>query len=140
VADAGVAADTIKFFVLDHTVPRDFPDKVAMTIKTICIKDFGTGRPDPDRLMEILQREGLGMKVAVGNLGPPFAEKIVRHVAVVADGKAMMAGFLPAIELVAHDMAIGAGARVVRKITVSLRVIKGVATRTRQHPNEGGKQ
>jgi hypothetical protein len=78
--------------------------------------------------------------IPVGHFGQPFAEEIVRDMTIVARGVTVVAGLLPAVELFAHDVAVHACTRVIGKIAGSLRIIKGISTRSREHADENGKQ
>ena len=62
------------------------------------------------------------MPKAIRCLCVVFPEEIMRGMAVVAGRRGVVAGFLPAIELLAHDMAIGTRARIVAHVRVSLAV------------------
>jgi hypothetical protein len=92
---------------------RNLANEITMTIQAISVKNGCASRPDSDRFFEILQCERLGMVIAVGHLGQPFAEEIVRNMAIVAGGEGVVTGLLPAIQLIAHDMAVYAGTGVV---------------------------
>jgi hypothetical protein len=113
VADTVVAPDAIEFFVIDCTMGGDLADEIAMAIQAIGIQNAGAFRTNPNGLIEILECESLGMVIAVGDFYQPFPEESVRNVTVVANGKAVMAGFLPPVELFAHDVAVHAHVRVV---------------------------
>jgi len=69
-----------------------------------------------------------------------LADEIVRHMAIVARGDRVMTGLLPAIELLAHNVAIGAGARVIRQVGQPIGVEKRVAADTSQHPNKNNQK
>ena len=140
VADTAVASDAVKFLVFHHAMRRNLADEITMTVQAISIEDAGVSLPDSNRFPEILQCERLGVVIAVGHLRQPFAEEIVRHMAVVAGGKAVVAGLLPAFELLAHDVAVYACTRVIGKIAGALRKIKCVSTRSREHSDENRNQ
>ena len=90
--------------------------KFLMTAEAILLQTLGIHRPDPDRVRERLQSELHGMIPAVIRFGDQLGDQAVRRVAIVADRHAVMARPLPGIELIAHDMAVGALVRVVAEI------------------------
>ena len=63
-------------------------------------------RLDLNRLVKILQRERQRMKKPVVGLGDPFADRMMRQVAIVADRHVAMAGILPRVVVVLHHVAI----------------------------------
>ncbi len=104
-----MTADAIKFLISDSTVRRDGADEFTMAIQARCIQHGHIDGPDLNRLVKILESECFGMMITVARLGQPFAGKIVRHMAVAACRECVVARFLPALKLLPHDMAIGAG-------------------------------
>ena len=60
--------------------------------------------------------------------------------AVVADGHVVMARFGPGVEMVLHDMAVGAGGGVVGQIGRPLRVNEGVPADPGRGPDDGAQQ
>jgi hypothetical protein len=103
----------MEFFVIGCTMGCNFADEIAMTVQAIVIQNAGAFRTNPDRLAEILECERFGMMIAVGDFCQPFSEEPVRNVTVVANGKTVMAGFLPTVILFAHNVAIHAYGRVI---------------------------
>src|SRR5688572_8156758 len=69
------------------------------------VDDLAVVRPDPDGLGEILEREALRMPEPVLGLRRVLADEALRDVAVVAGGEAVVARLLPAVVVVAHDVA-----------------------------------
>jgi hypothetical protein len=113
VTDIVVAANTVKFFVINYAVRSDFAYKFSVAIKAVAIQHSGVSGFDPYRLPKIPESECHGMMIAVFGFGQPFSKKIMRHVTVVACGNSVVACFLPAFKLTPHDVAIYAGLRIV---------------------------
>ena len=90
--------------------------EVRMAVQARVLRHAPVPRFDLDRFMEILQREGERMKEAVVCLGDPFAERMVREVAIITRGYMFMTARLPRVIVVVHDVAVGAGGRVIRQI------------------------
>jgi len=111
--DTVMAADTVKFIVIDCSVRGYFPNKLLVAIQAVCIQYRSICRLDTNGLCKIQKCEGNRMMVSIASLGGPFPDEIVRHVAIVANGKGMMAGLLPTVIFAAHDVAIDAGFRIV---------------------------
>lgn len=84
-----------------------------MTINTRSLSHRTIAGFDLDRLMEIFHRECQGVKETVVRLGNPFSKWMVWQVAIVADRHMAMAGVLPRIEVVLHDVAVSARRRIV---------------------------
>jgi hypothetical protein len=119
---------------------RNFANEITMTIQAISVKNGRASRTDSDRFFEILQRERLGMVIAVGHLRQPLAEKIVRDMAIVASGEGVVAGLLPAVKLIAHDMTVYACSWVSGKVAGASRIIKCVPASACTQSDENGKQ
>src|SRR5262245_19501082 len=69
-----------------------------------------------DRLVKFAGGKGERMKESMIGFGEIFGNEARRSMAVVASGHGAMAGFDPAIEMVLHDVAIGAGLGIVAEI------------------------
>ena len=67
---------------------------------------------DHDWLMEILEGKAFGVVVPVVRFGQVLRNKGVWQMTVHTGGHAMMARFLPRVELWSHDMTIHAGSSV----------------------------
>ncbi len=116
VTDIVVAANAIQFLIVFGAVRGNLAHIIPVAIQTIGIEHGGVAGPNLDRFVKILERKCLRMMMAVAGFGQPFADEIVRHMAVVARGHSVMTGFLPAVELCTHDVTVGAGARVIRQV------------------------
>lgn len=73
-------------------------------------------------------------------LGEVLAEKILRHVAIVAGGDGVVRRLLPAIEMLVHDVAVDARVGIVREITEPLSEIECVAAHARENAAQRAKQ
>src|SRR5262245_9502848 len=69
-----------------------------------------------------------------------FFDKICRGVAAIAGGNRAVRRLDPAIELFAHDVAIGAGCRVVTEIGPTLGVGESINTDSNGNPDNHSKQ
>ncbi len=87
--------------------------EVLVAIQAVAVENFGAGRLDSYRLVEVLQGESLGMMIAVTCLCEPFGKKGVWHMAVITGGYTMVASFLPTVVLLSHDVAVHTGTGVI---------------------------
>src|SRR4051812_16257954 len=94
----GAVADglgTVDAVPAARRVGRDAGDRVSqflVALDTVVLKYPAVPRPDADRLMEVLEREPVGVPEPVLGLRVPLADEVVRRVAVVADGGRVVAG------------------------------------------------
>src|SRR5688572_1780779 len=72
------------------------------------------------------------MKKAVFGFGKILGNEPGRSVTIIAGGHGTMAGFDPGIEMILHDVTIGAGARIVAKVRPALGVDKRVPSESRR--------
>lgn len=119
-----------------HGVVRD----VVVAVGAGVLGDALVTRFDLDGLVIVVQSEGEGVEESVVSLGHPFADRVVREMAVVADGGVVVAGFLPAVVIFLHDMAVGAGLRFVAQVTSALPVAEGEETDAARHADGAGQQ
>ena len=96
--------------------------------------------PEMDRLVEILEREGPRMGITVLELGEVLPDELVWNVAVVTGGDGVVPGLRRAIVRLAHDVAIGAGARVLREVRRPLCVVERVAARADEDAEQRDEQ
>src|SRR4030095_13031673 len=68
------------------------------------------------------------MPEAIGCLRGILADEVCRSVAVVAGRHRAVRRLAPAVELFAHDVAVGAGRRIVRKVGPSLGIRESIDT------------
>ena len=78
-----------------------------------------------DRIVKLAGGEGKRMKEAVLGFGEILGQKSGRRVTIVAGRDRAMTGFDPTIEMVLHDMAVGARSRVVSQIGCAVGIGKG---------------
>jgi hypothetical protein len=119
-----MAADTIQCRILAMT--QDFTNYAAMTLDAVVPQNHAVASTDANGFVEVLKREALGMPKPIFRFGQVFADEVMRRVTVIARRHGVMAGFLPTVVFIAHDMAIDAGFRVIAKIRAAFRVIKRI--------------
>lgn len=91
-------------------------DHLLMTVSTRFLGDLAIVFGYLYRLVKATNCKVIRMPKAIRCLCVVFPEEIMRGVAVVAGRRGVVAGFLPAIELLAHDMAICTRARIVAHV------------------------
>ena len=115
----------------------DFTDEIAVAANTICFENTAIVRPQPNGLVKILQRKTLRVPNAVFGFGEILGDEgVVGSMAIVAGGDRVVTGFLPAVEVIAHDVAVGTGFRIVAEIREGLSVVHGVAARAKRNAEE----
>src|SRR5207253_7845505 len=102
--------------VREGAVIHEVGKQALMAGEAVLLQDPRVLFVDPDRLVEILEREARRMPEAVLRLGDPLGESGMREMTVHAGGGDMMAGVLPAFILLAHDVAVDAGARIAAEV------------------------
>jgi len=107
---------------------------VAVDARTLC--DPSIPRFNLNRVFEAANGEGQRMKEAVVGLCHPFTDRVVRKVAIVADGDMMVAALLPGIHVVLHHMAIHTRLRIVAQVAGPLTIAK----RKRTNPGKNAKR
>lgn len=80
------------------------------------------------------------MPPAIIGLGNVFPNKVVRQMAVYAQRRLVMAGFLPGIELGPHDVAIGANPGLCTDVRESLGIMEGINADSDEYPNKNSRQ
>ena len=105
---------------------------IRMAMKTRALRHPPIARFDLNWLMEVFQSERQRMKKTVVCLGTPLANKIVWQVTVIANGHMLMAGILPRVEVILHNMAVGTCLGVVAQVTSPLPIAEGKHAYTRQ--------
>ena len=109
-ADAGVAMYAADTGDVARAAQDDVVHEVGVALQTIVLQDVRISLLDHDRLVKILKSKTLGVVIAVLRLGDPFIDAVVWQVAVDTFCGRVMAGFVPGIVLVVHDVAVDAGA------------------------------
>ena len=72
----------------------------------------------------------------VVGLNSVLADKIVRRVAIVTHSNRMMARFYPGVVLRLHDVAVGAGSRIIAEVGITLGVKEGVGPQANGGPDQ----
>jgi hypothetical protein len=109
-----MTGDAIGFFafrVFKHTA-----DDFLMTSFAIAQSDFTIERPDLDRLGETARSEGRAVVPAVDSFDGVFSDDVLWRVATVAGGRFFVAGTVPGVELLSHNVAVLTRLGVVREI------------------------
>ena len=96
-----------------------------MVVPASPLSDVTVAGRDAQRLREPPRGERERMPEAVICFHPVFAEEIVWSVTIVAGGNRPMAGLDPGIEMILHDVAIGAGFGIVGEVRATLGVNEG---------------
>src|SRR5262245_10039412 len=115
-ADAGVTAEAVERFALRRRRAMDRLDEIGVAAHAVLEDERAIGGGDLDRLLEVLEREGCRMAVAVIRLRHPFGEPGVRQMAFDAGRDVPVAALLPRVELLVHHVAVDAGARIAREV------------------------
>jgi hypothetical protein len=132
----GMAADAIWLFFVGYPVRCNLAHEVPVTIQAVGIQHGGIAGLNANRISKFPKGKRHGMMITVAGLYEPLAGKIVRHMAVAAYSVSMVAGFFPAFELIAHNMAVRTSLWIVRKIGSSAGIIKSISAGTQQHPDQ----
>lgn len=102
-----MATNTGKRFDLFRTYTRiDRVGEIGMAVATVCFHHATVVIVDHDGVVKILRRESQRVKEPVSPFAVPFANKVMRRVAIVAFGDVMMSRFDPRIEVILHDVAV----------------------------------
>lgn len=96
--------------------------QIGVAVETGILRDPSIARLDLDRLVEIFQRECQRMKKTIVRLGDPFADRVVRQMAVIADGHVAVAGILPRVVVTLHHVAVSTGRWIVAEVAPALPV------------------
>jgi len=105
-------------------------DSFHNLLMALAARRFGDGvvaRGDLQRVWEASGGETERMPEAVGSLRRVLRDEARRRVTVVADGDRTVARLQPAVEVLLHDVAVGARRRVIRHVGPALGVEKRVA-------------
>jgi len=142
VADVGVAMYAGRRFAIgifgEHVVHH-----ALVAMQTSGLRDAAIARLDLDGVVKVLEGEGQRMVKAVVAFDNPFFNWVMRQVAVVAAGDAVMAGMLPRIEMVLHDVAVDARLGIAAEIAGAFAVAEGKgadAAQDAKHDCEGDGQ
>src|SRR5579862_1201456 len=114
-----MAVDAV-YFIVGRAMTEDVVHQIAMTVQTISLQNSLAHRAQPDGFWKVLQREALGMPETVLRLDQILGDQRMRDVAIVAGRRRVMAGFLPAVVLLSHDVAVDARLGIVAQVRESL--------------------
>ena len=109
-------------------------NEVLMTMHARVLRHAPVARLDLNRLVKVLQRECQRMKEAVVPLHDPFADRVMREMAIVADGDMLVTRVLPRVVMSLHDMAVRTGGGIVAEIGRPLAVAKGEGADADENP------
>jgi hypothetical protein len=141
--DVAVTVDAGKHFTIVFAGQHLVYD-IGMTVKTGALRYPAVARFDLNRFMKVLECECQRMEKAVVALNDPFADWVMRQVAIVAHGNVPMARVLPRVVVALHHMTVGAGGRIVAEITPALAVPEreraDAAKDANEHGEEDGKE
>ncbi len=113
------AIELFAFRVFKHTA-----DDILMTPYTIADGDFTIESPDLDRLGETARSESRAVIPAIDSFDGVFSDDVLWRMATVAGGCCFMAGSVPGVELISHNVAVLTCLRVIREIGNTLSVEK----------------
>ena len=129
-ADSGMAVYATLGFAAGETMTENVVDDIVMTVEAILVQDARTDRPQANRFGKILERETLGVPKPVFGLHQILEYEFMWNVAIVASGDRMMTGLLPAVVLIAHDVAIDAGLGIAAQIGKPFGILHRVCARS----------
>src|SRR5262245_57004278 len=104
----------------------DGADNFLMTVPTGLLGDLPAVRFDLNIVLVATGGEEERMPEPVGCLRRIFADEVCRRVAAITGRNRAVRRLEPAIELLAHDMTVGAGRRIISKVRPAFGVSKGV--------------
>src|SRR4051812_38144887 len=136
VPDGAMAVDALDGVGRRRAARDDLVYEIPVAPQATLLQDAGVLGLDHDGFVKILEREPLGMVVAVLGLGDVLGEELVRQVAVHAFRSRVVGAAGPGVVLRVHDVAVGAGLRVGAEVAQALGVIEG----ERPHANKDAGQ
>jgi len=135
---AGIAmtSDAVDRLAWLNQVFWELADHLTMAVLAVVQHDPRACLAHANRLMPILKSKRVRVAIAAIYLRCILADQVVWGVAVIARRDRAMAGFLPTGELLAHDVAVRAGRRVIRQIRRAPCVVERVSACPDQHPRQ----
>ena len=100
------------------------------------LEDQAVSRPDDQRVVKILQRKGFRMPEAVLRLHGVFPDQVMRRMTIISSGDRMMTGLGPTVVMIAHDVAIHTGRRIVAQVGKAFAIRIGVSASARHDPDQ----
>ena len=129
--DIGVAADAGKIFAGPaHRI--DVMHDILMTFSAGILRHAFAARLHANGIVKMARSKGERMKKTVIRFGEILSEHAGWRVAIVAGCDGTMAGFDPTIEMVLHDVAIGARSRIVAQVRRAFCIDESVSAETRR--------
>ncbi len=99
-------------------------DKIFMAIEAGVLSDFTIPRLDLNWIVVVAERESERMEKAVIRFRHVFADKVVRQMAVVANGHMMMTAMLPGVVIFLHHVAVRTALGIVAEIAGPFAIAK----------------
>ena len=100
-----------------------------MAVNAVLLRNVAVHLGNAEWFGEVPRREGQAVVETVDGLDPVLCHNaVVRCVAVIAGGNGFVAAVVPGRIDIPHNMTIGAGSGIIRKIGDSLGIHKGVRT------------
>jgi hypothetical protein len=139
VSDIGVTVNAGEYLIrrLDR---EHLVDDVLMAVKARLLGHAAIPRFDLDRLVEILQREGQRMKKTVVPFGEPLPNRVMRKMAVIANGNVTVSRMLPRIVVALHHMTIGTTGWIVAQVAPAFTIAESERPDARKNAKHGRKQ
>jgi len=91
---------------------------------------------DPDVVRETTGGEGQRVEESIGRLDRVLAYEVMGCVTVIALGDRVMTTGDPPRVVVLHDVAVGAGFRIIGEIGIALRIYERIKAKTDRQPND----
>lgn len=108
---------------------------VFVTVDTSRLRHKLVATLDANRLWVILQSKRERMKKPVVRFGYPFADKVMRQMAIVANRYVMVAAHLPGVHVILHGVTIGTSFRVATQIACPFSIPKRERSQSRDDAN-----
>ena len=109
---------------------------LLVTVTASRFRDFMVALRNAQRIGEVARCEVERVPETVTRLGHVLADQVMLGVAVVADGHGMVRRLGPGGIMLGHDVAVGAGGRIVGQIGCASRVYKGECTDPDRHTEQ----
>lgn len=135
-ADRGMAVYAAFGFAAGETMSQNVIDDVAMTVHAIVVQDSRADCPQANWFWKILKRETFGVPKAILRLDEILQHEFMRNMAIIAGRDGMMAGLLPAVVLVAHDVTIDTRLRIAAEIGKAFGILHRVGTSAEHNSEE----
>ena len=111
---------------------------VLVAVQARVLRHAPIPRLDLNRLVKVLKRKCQRMKESVVSLRDPFADRVMRQVAIVADRDVAVRGILPRVVVPLHDMAIRAAPWVIAQVARAFAIAKREHADSDENPKHHG--